>query len=651
MKQNTSPALRILWCLFLFVLPFRWDYVATAAEQAIFPLNLPEWLLFTILPHCLLAAIVGALLLASLLRYPNAARKDAALCIPILSFAPLLCGLAGLVHTTEIAYAQNWYWHFFVIACTATGLWWTSRADDKLLPWAFHALAIGALFTALEGWTQHFGGLQAMYEAELAHAKETGIALSEQMMAKFQQTRSFGHFADPNAYAAQLLLTCPLLVLDAVRLARRCSSPKTAAWILGGGAAILSAGALFFSGSRGAVLGAVAGVLLAIVFQYGKKLSRTWKCALAVLAILCAGALVLAFNKFSQRKMETVTVRLEYYQTATAIYRRFPLFGAGLGEFFPWHLRLKDWEGDEARDPHSLFFSQLAQCGIPGALDALLRLAAPLLLALGLFRARRSKLPWQTTTILGAWTAWNVHALTQFNDQVISTAILAGFLGLFAFDDTAPQPNAPAGLHLRLCQGVMLLLALIGLSALLKMPSEKTRQIADNAYADRHLSYDTKVQRLQESIRQDTDACLPPKLLADLALQKKDPGTAEEAVAELILRTSHRASSWLRQWRLAVLEGDEQAEQEAMKQMELWYPTSPTLQFLKALPPLNAQTRLRLSYTDLEKLQVTPETVQFSLALPSLGTRIQDEIILAPILRDGILDSQTGRTLQFQLKQ
>lgn len=652
MKKSTSPVLRIFWCAFLFVLPFRWDYVATAAEQAIFPLEFPEWLLSTILPHCLLTTIAGALLLASLIRYPHAARRDAALCIPFLAFSPLLLGLAGLVHTTEIAYAQNWYWHFYVIACTATGLWWTSRADEKLLSWAFHAIAIGAFFTAWEGWTQHFGGLQAIYEAELENAKATGITLSEQMTAKFLQTRSYGHFADPNAYAAQLLLTCPLLILDAIRFAKRCSSPKTARWLLGGSATILSAGALFFSGSRGAALGAIAGILLAVVFQFGDRISRKWKFSLVILAILCAGALILAVNKVSHRKMETVTVRLEYYRTATAIYQRFPVFGAGLGEFFPWHLRLKDWEGDDARDPHSLFFSQLAQCGIPGALDALLRLAAPLLLALRLFRNHRSKLPWQTATILGAWTAWNVHALTQFNDQVISTAILAGSLGLFAFEnENATKETHSLSLHQqRLFQGAILLLALIGLSTLQKMPSEKIRQIAENAYSDRRLSYNTKVQRMQESIRQEKNASLPPRMLADLALQQNDLPTAAEAITELLRRAPHRSSSWLRQWRLAVLQGNTQMEQEARQQMELWHPTYPFLHLLRGLSSLDLQTRLRFSYANLEKIQITPETILFSLTLPSPVTHFQDEILLEPILRDGIHDSQTGKTLLFQLK-
>ncbi len=648
MRKSAETTLRILWCILIFALPFRWNFAVASMEQPFLPESTWEWVFTNLQPHFSLSLIAGVLFLLTLALYPTAPKKHASLWVPLLTFSPLLFGLAGLVHTTECTYAQNWYYHFYTIACTATGLWWTSRHDEKLLPWAFHAIAIGALISAIEGWTQHFGGLQREFEEQLAFMKETGQQLSEQMIAKFQQTRARGCYGDPNAYAAQLLVSCPFLILDALRLAKRCNTPKTAAWLLGGATAILAAGALIFSGSRGAVLGAMAGLFLAMVFQYGRRLSKTWKCALIAACVLGAIGMVLMLNKFSQRKMETVTIRMEYYTTACKIYQQYPIFGAGLGEFFPWHLRLRPWEGDEARDPHSLFFAQLSQCGIPGALDAFLRLVAPLLLALGLFRKSRVKAPLQAATILGAWCAWNAHALTQFNDQIVSTATMVGFLGLFFFENEAEQ-TAPASTRNYTPVILAVLLALGCFWELHTIPAVNALQTADTARTDRYASYSTKKSLLQEACRRNSQNPYAPRMLLDIALSHDDRATAEEAYTLLLKVAPHRSSTYLRHWRLDF--GNPEAEQKALADLSAWNPTDMTWWLLKALdercPNLPSVVRKRLASYPLEKHEVTDQEIHIGIALNNTFFALQDEAYLAPLLKEGYPETLSHRNIVF----
>ena len=635
--------LRLLWCIFIFALPFRWNYAVTSAEQALFPMNALEWLFFAIQPHFLLCVIAGVLLLCTLALYPTPPQRDASLSIPILALSPLLFGLAGLVNTTEIEYATNWYWHFYAIACVSIGLWWTSRYDEKILSWGLHAIAIGGLVTAFQGWTQHFGGLEAQLQAQLENAKATGVTLTEQMIAKFRQTRSYGSFADPNAYAAQLLISCPFMILDAIRIGKRCTTPRPACILLGGTASVLFFGALMFSGSRGAVLGAICGCIVFAAFAFGKRLTNTWKISLAVIAVICACGMVLVINKLSQRKMETVTIRMEYYRTALNIYKEHPFFGAGLGEFFPWHLRLKPWDGDEARDPHSLFFSQLSQCGLPGAFDAALRLIAPFLLALGLFKASHHKDSWQIAATLGAWCAWNAHALTQFNDIVISTSTIAGFTGLFIFAPPSAQTQSSSRKPtVWAYRCIIILMSAVALLSLIRIPGEKAKQIADN-FRSSGASYPTCKDALEKAMRLQPHGVLSSKLMADMALQMNDLTTAEKAIDHLMRISPHRAATHLRTLRLAIMKQDSDAEKEALASLEQWYPTSPELWMYKACQstPFKADL-LALRY---EKIHADSSEVLFSVNIPP---QMQN---LAGILPKQIYDGDTGKNIRFELHQ
>lgn len=660
MKGRASTILRILWCALVFFLPLRWNYAAISVEQANYPMDAWEWLFFTIQPHFLLAAISGALLLLTAAIHPAKPGRDASFAVPAVAFSPVLLGLAGLVNTTETAYAQAWFWHFYTVACISLGVWWTSRHDERLLPWMLHTVAAGALIAILQGWHQHFGGLQAEYEAQLEHAKNTGTALSEQMLAKLRQTRSTGSFADPNAYAAQLLLASPFFVLEAVRLGRRTSTPRAGGWILGGAACILAVGALVFSGSRGGVLGAVAGVAIAALLLLEHRLTTLWKAGLVLAAILLASAMVFALNYLSKRKMETVTVRLEYYRTAVEIYRGHPVFGAGLGEFYPWHMRLKGWEGDDARDAHSVFFAQLSQCGIPGALDALIRLSLPFLLAAGLFRRRRCKSQALFAMTVCGMVAWNVHALTQFNDMIVSTTSLAGFLGLYAFGPTRREEAATAGrsprpLSAYLPMGALVLLGLGCIWSLHQAPGARAHQLAEDSLADRYLSYQRRKALLLDAISRDSTAFQPPKLLADMAVSRGDLETARLAVDELLRRTPHRATAHWRAWKLAVASGDAEGEAKALEAVARWNPTDLSLWLLRGVsaahPSLTGQEKLLVEGLQLEKHEVTEESVRIGVAFPNPQVRRLAEPLLATLLDKGFVEELSGRRLVFTLEE
>ncbi|MBP5300577.1 MAG: O-antigen ligase family protein, partial [Victivallales bacterium] len=450
---------------------------------------------------------------------------------------------------------------------------------------------------------------------------------------KFQQTRSYGHFMDPNVYAAHLLLTCPLMLRVLDRLGQRCSSPKTARILLVGAGAVLFLGALIFSGSRGAFVGLAGGLVIFGWVRWGKDLSRKATLALVVVAILGALAGGIGISVLSQRKLETASVRLEYYQTATRIFARFPLFGAGIGEFFPWHIRLKGWQLDEARDPHSLFFAQLSQCGLFGLCDALLRLGIPLLLVFGLLRKFRHADTTQVAAVLAAWCAWNVHSLLQFNDLIVSTACLAGSLGLFAFGN--PPDNLPSvelrawpykGMptpflryHLPLLAITWLfIVGLLGACVILK--PEKPLQEAMN-HSEKISSAAAIYPELQEVIRLAPAEIYPVRRLLDIAMFHKDYAVAKEASDELIRRAPHRSTSWLKRWQLLTLtDAPESERQAALDNAILWYPCSSNLWFQVAVAQLNfpKELFLQLQHAEVQFDHRVENTVTLAYQLPKL---------------------------------
>ncbi len=647
--------LRLLWCALVLMLPFRWNYAAGLAEMAFFPTNLWQWLLFTCQPHFLLSLLAGGLLLATLCIHRRPPPLTAAAAIPALTLLPPLAGLAGLVNTTETAYAFQWHCHFLTIATVSWGIWWTSQNDRKLLPWLATTLALGALLTTLQGWTQHFGGLEENLREQMEFARHSGRPLGELMEAKMRQTRSLGSFGDPNAYAAQLLLACPFLAWGALRLGRRCRPAAAGMWLLGGAALLLSLGALVFSGSRGAILGALAGGVLAALAGWGNRLSRRGLLALLLLAALAGTAMVALLNHLSHRRLETVSVRLEYYRTAGEIFRRHPWTGAGLGEFYPWHLRLKGWEADEARDAHSLFFAQLAQCGVAGAGEALLRLLAPLLLTLWLLRQARRN-PQRTpgalaVAALGAWGAWTAHAMVQFNDMVVSTATLAGFLGLLAFENAPAQcpPQRPAcppvaGRLLSLC---LLLLALFSLAGLLRMPGERAFQEAEDAMLRPTASYAARKALWIKAMEASPHLPAPARRLADMALSQGDLPATRMALAQLQERAPHRSATAFRLWRLALLEENPQEAAKAREQLALWNPTSLPLWLSRCLESQGLSTPspqlAHLISLPLEKKSVEEDRVLVYVTLPSPPPAPY----LLEALQKGVEEDLSHRTLTF----
>ena len=612
MKPASHPILRWAYCLFVALMPFYWCAPAVPMETPLFPMSFLEGLLSTTLPLPLFGLCTGLLLLATAVRCRLPSRKslDATALVPLLAALPMAAGLAGLVHTTEWSYAGNWFLHWACIASLATGVWLASRHDEKLLPYLFNAVAVTALLSAFHGWTQHFGGLQSNYEMQVRNAAESGVPLSEQMLLKLQQTRSYGSFCDPNVSAAHLLLTGPFLLVVLHRIAMRCEAKqrKTATVLLVGGGVLLLVGALYFSGSRGAFIGAAAGLAL---FGWQRWLHRlSWKTlvAIGVAGILLVVAAVMAMSLRTNRRLETASVRAEYYACAWRLFLEKPVFGIGLGEFFNGHARLKPWHADDSRDPHSFLFAQLSQCGLLGAADALIRLLVPLALAFGVLKRHRRRDELQNAAVIAAWAAWVIHNLLQFNDLITSTTAIAALSGLFVLEGRAAEATTSKPLA-RSCGGLALMavsIALVVLTAL-RLPQWHRLQELENLMRDRYASPAAVVKAFQQEVERTRFNLIAPRMLCDYTSMRPEfQQEALEAAEAYIRRAPHRSGAYMRLSSIAFRQGKTTLAEDTLARARTFYPYSPLallMQGLLSLDNLTLQERIMASQWNAERVQ------------------------------------------------
>ncbi|MBO4511567.1 MAG: O-antigen ligase family protein [Victivallales bacterium] len=329
----------------------------------------------------------------------------------------------SLFKSTELDYAINWLEHIAGATALCAAIWITHHNDDKLVPALVNVIGAMGLLCVLHGWYQHFIGLEENRKATMELAAKGVMKVSGTMAAKLEQTRIYGTFADPNVYAANLLFCLPFSLMLCNVVGSRFERPRLGSAVAMSLAAVLFACALYWSGSRGAAVGAAAGIGIALCCLPKVRNSK-FRLAMPLAALCLAVLLVLAASLSKGRgDLKTASARMIYYKTAVRIFAKQPLLGAGLGEYFPWYMRLKPAEAEITRDPHNLPLSLLSQCGILGGLAALAFYLLPWLFVF----MREGKYSAQGKIALVSVisvAAWSVHSLFQFNELIPGTFYL-----------------------------------------------------------------------------------------------------------------------------------------------------------------------------------------------------------------------------------
>lgn len=244
--------------------------------------------------------------------------------------------------------------------------------------WLAAALVVGAVIQAVLGLYQFIYRIGPEYFV---------------VMGRFM--RASGVFAQPNPYGGFLGLALPLALSLALWAWRSFWAQGERRWrdALWGGfytaATLLIGAGLLASWSRGAWLGAVAGVLIVLVLRSRQAAVMSALAALALVSLLLLGALspTLAPQPLVERLADlpayfgltdvlaqpvtdenfSVVERLAHWVAAQRMWESSPWFGVGAGNYAAVYpaVRLPRWE-DALGHAHNVYLNVLGETGLLG---------------------------------------------------------------------------------------------------------------------------------------------------------------------------------------------------------------------------------------------------------------------------------------------
>ena len=332
-------------------------------------------------------------------------------------------------------------WVMYVVLVQLTGLLWLDAIMPRLQAWSesglpafVHALWVGATVSSLVALYQGTVDLEFLSSAAWAsRGRATGLML------------------DANAYGVIAALAAPLAALGA----RVLSSPLR--WY-GVAAFVINWGGVWVSGSRTALLCAVAGTVAFAISEVARRGVRRviWVSAISVLpALIVALALTVTLSRttsplerteeFRGRSLfqvaEELVARGRYGEIAARMILEYPLTGVGVGTYHwlaPDYLRATFNQELAFDNAQNWWRHQLAELGLLGALPVLTWSIAIVWLAL---RGTRQAPGYHSATVRGLVVGLGTVSLVGMptQDPVVLMAffLLVAMLGCARSDTVA----------------------------------------------------------------------------------------------------------------------------------------------------------------------------------------------------------------------
>ncbi|MEE8170961.1 MAG: O-antigen ligase family protein, partial [Phycisphaerae bacterium] len=249
-------------------------------------------------------------------------------------------------------------------------------------PWqmrlALCVVLAGGAVVAVKCYLQvydEFPATQKHYEENIATRLRESLAPRERgRLHDFEQrlkSRSAtGYFAHSNVTATYLALI--VMTGLAVAAQRRRHTPLGAAAMVAPiGVSLLAAGALFLTQSKGAMAAALGGLVLWMLWRFGKKRLRSRPATSLVVFWLVGGSLALGVIGYGLSTgglpSRSMLFRWMYWRGATAMVADIGPWGVGANQFGAHFPRYKPVEcPEEVQSPHSWIVRAGAEWGLLG---------------------------------------------------------------------------------------------------------------------------------------------------------------------------------------------------------------------------------------------------------------------------------------------
>lgn len=567
--------------------PLKLGSVVGSSGIGFFPLALVDWI-FSPWPPFTAPIITGCALLFALLSGRSLSTTEffrfKHFILP--SVFLLVASLVGLIKTTEWDNASLYVWHIVAVLNFVLVVLILVKSSDFCRKLFLACLALGTVLSLFSGLYQVRYGFDETREFVLQKAETENRKISPELNSRLSQRRAYATFTYPNSFAAYLILTIPLTLAVVSKFGSRFTPAIGSQIFFTSIFGVTSIIMLGYTGSRSAVLALAlagiatgitgAGILTSLV---GKSRTRFWLSCSGITIVI----FLLALSVFHGRTFSSVDARFGYYRAAIEMFRSHPFLGVGLGEFFPFYMRLKPPGAEETRLAHNLFLHFLSQCGLFGGIAAGYFLLQPLIIWRCVIRDRISTVsPLLFYAGFMGCVAWGIHSLTDFNFHItgmvlaVSTLLpLTTRLPVSEESDRMYKSSAPIS-----C--MLLILALVGITSAWRGPGERSFQILYNRV---QVPVDLNVI---ESLAVATAEKLPYspypwEFLGKTALVRGDYTTAKSAFAEAAKRVPHRASNYAYLAQCSFTMGSAREAMHWINQALKWYPHHPEFQRLRGV--------------------------------------------------------------------
>ncbi|MCE5258868.1 MAG: O-antigen ligase family protein [Chloroflexi bacterium] len=251
-------------------------------------------------------------------------------------------------------------------------------------------------------------------------------------------TRAYGTFGQPNPFAGYLGLLLPvaycivLMRWPYAAASKNISAPRNAIlWWIALAATCVMFAALLMSGSRGALAGLAAGIVMVILVA-GKKIWPVLAMLLVVTLLLGPALLARLPEAYIARVTDTFTLplasnleaieitdanfslieRAAHWQAAWHMFEMHPWFGVGLGQYTAVYplVAIPRW-ANPLGHAHNYLLNTLAEGGIVGLVTYLVFQVTLLVESVRTAINRQKQLCWLGLAASGTWSALFVHNL------------------------------------------------------------------------------------------------------------------------------------------------------------------------------------------------------------------------------------------------
>jgi len=363
---------------------------------------------------------------------------------------------------------------FFILALVALGLSLAFSPSPSMGFWRAGRLitCLVIFYTALDLFDVQIGRDAALRALLWA----SGIVLALAVMETYQAYQGYWQAAGvttlppttyrfvsvlghANALMGLVNLCAPLaLVFFIQSRGKKISLIAYTAWL------VLYVMAVPFSSSRGGWLGlAVWAGVLAVFWLHEAQpwkrlrslsLNRKWLAffvgVVVLLAIVFSGYKFVRYFSAHPSHGDLSNIfsgREDLWNSALAIWRSFPFFGAGVGRFGIEYLAVNNTVPPEywASHSHSLIFETLAEFGLAGAVTGLALLVGLALFGYKRYRAARPEQRWLARAVVAALAAWLVQNIVD--DFTFWMAIMVPLVLLLAWLGSASKEPLPRWQH------------------------------------------------------------------------------------------------------------------------------------------------------------------------------------------------------------